>query len=68
MQKYDNTRVVTFAEDYTTKGGKVIYKKGTTHAIHFQTLETIKAKGAKIKTEAFEPKKIEEKAKAAKGK
>lgn len=68
MQKYDNTRVVTFAEDYTDKGGRVIYKKGTTHAMHFQTLEKIKSKGAKIKVDALDVKKIEEKAKAAKGK
>lgn len=68
MQKYDNTRVVTFAEDYVNKAGVVRFKKGTKIAIHFQTLETIIAKGAKIKVDNFEPKKIEEKAKAAKGK
>lgn len=53
-QKFDKTRIVTFEEDYTTKAGTTVYKKGTTHAIHERTVAQIKEKGAKMKVKNFD--------------
>jgi len=52
MSKYTDTRLVTFKEDFAP-ARKVIYAKGTTHAIHFKTLEVIKRKGGQFKEERF---------------
>lgn len=59
-QKFDKTRIVTFDEDYVTKAGTVVYKKGTTHAIHERTVAHIKDKGAKMKVKAFDLKRAAE--------
>lgn len=52
--KIKNTRLVTFKEDYTSKPGKdegyVIYKKGTTHAIHKSIVKELVRKGAKLES------------------
>jgi len=40
--------MVTFKEDYVKgKGGKVLYAKGTTHAIHYKLADKIVASGGK---------------------
>jgi hypothetical protein len=45
--KVKKTRKVVFAEDYKTKGGLVIYAKGSIHFIHEKTVE--KLAGQKVK-------------------
>lgn len=62
--KFKNTRVVTFTEDYFSGPQKQlikdgvhpspIYKKGSTHAIHFKTVERLKDKGAKFSVKEFD--------------
>lgn len=39
-RRIDNTRTVTFKSDYSKKG-KVLYKKGSTHYIHKDTVEKL---------------------------
>lgn len=50
--KIKNTKIVTFREDYVSKPGKeageVIYKKGTSHAIHKSIVKELQKKGAKM--------------------
>ena len=41
MGKYNDTRLVTFKEDYTMKNGTVIYKANSQHAIHFKVVEKL---------------------------
>lgn len=57
MKKYDDTRLVTFEADYAP-GGKTIYKKGETHAIHHETVDKIQKVGAKMIVKTLDPKKI----------
>lgn len=64
MKKYDDTRIVTFEADYAP-GGKPIYKKGETHAIHHETVEKLKNVGAKMVVKTLEPKKIVDEKKKA---
>jgi len=56
--RLDNTRVVTFEENYPkdSKPGKEIYLKGSTHPIHFKTVEKLEAKKVKMKVEKFDEK------------
>jgi hypothetical protein len=61
--KLDNTRVVTFKEDYSGKNGKVIYKANSTHFIHFKTVEKLEAKKVKMDVKSFDEKKEIAKAK-----
>lgn len=72
MSKYEDTRIVTFKEDYgvakTDKDGKqlkdadgkpqihVYYKKDSVHAIHYKVVEKIKANGAKMDVKEFDRK------------
>lgn len=71
MSKYEDTRIVTFKEDYSVpkvdkKGTPVVidgvqqrqvyYKKGSTHAIHYKVVEKLKSKGAKMEIEYFDRK------------
>lgn len=71
MSKYEDTRIVTFKEDYGVnkldkngehiivdgKPSKIIYYyKGTTHAIHFKVVDKLKKNGAKIDVELFDRK------------
>lgn len=72
MSKYEDTRIVTFKEDYsvvkTDKNGEpimgadgkpqrqVYYKKGSEHAIHYKVVEKLKANGAKMDVELFDRK------------
>ena len=57
--KEKNTRICTFKEDYKSKAGdkkgEVIYRKGSQHAIHYLTVKSLLAKGAKIDVKAFDP-------------
>lgn len=55
--RLDNTRVVTFKEDYSGNGKKVIYAKGTETAIHKDLAEKLKANGAKVEIKEFDQKK-----------
>jgi len=63
--RLDNTRIVTFEENYPkdAKPGKEIYLKGSTHPVHFKTVEKLEAKKVKMKVEKFD-----EKAEVAKAK
>lgn len=53
--KEKNTRLVTFTEDYKSKAGTLIYKKGSTHAIHHALVADLKAKGAKMNVVKLDP-------------
>jgi len=55
--RLDNTRVVTFKEDYNPSGKKVIYPKGHETAIHKDLAEKIKSNGAKVDIKEFDQKK-----------
>lgn len=57
MRKQRDTRIVTFEQDYAP-GGVVVgeqsgmpYVKGSTHAIHIDTVEKLKKHGVKMKVE-----------------
>lgn len=62
--KFKNTRVVKFDEDYFSGPQKAqleakktvapIYKAGSTHYIHKDTVEKLKEKGAKMKVKEFD--------------
>lgn len=71
MSKYEDTRIVTFKEDYgvdkVDKDGKPVmingapaqvtyYKKGSKHAIHYKVVDKLKARGAKMDFEHFDRK------------
>lgn len=62
MSKYEDTRIVTFKEDYSrpTKSGgiRVYYKKNSTHAIHKALVELLEQRGAKMKVEELDMKKV----------
>jgi hypothetical protein len=70
--KYEDTRIVTFKEDYYVKtkdGGKKLLHKKTVNpkerkAMHKGIVEILKKNGAKIEAETLDSKKIEEKLKA----
>lgn len=55
--KFKNTRVVTFDEDYKVKTadgkGKVLHKKGDTIHVHKSTAETL-SKNGKVKVKEFD--------------
>lgn len=56
--RLENTRVVTFEEDYYVKGTKTpVYAKGSEHAIHHSLLDGLKKNGAKFKSKEFDSKK-----------
>lgn len=71
MSKYEDTRIVTFKEDYSipTKSGepRVLYKKNSVHAIHKTIVKRLEGK-AKITVETLDYKKVEEKRKSDMGK
>lgn len=67
MSKYEDTRIVTFKEDYSVpkvdKNGDVIkdqriiyYKKNSKHAIHYKVVDKLESKGAKMDVELFDHK------------
>ena len=74
MSKYEDTRIVTFKEDYTRpkkdKEGKpvmgpdgkqmqrVFYKKNSIHAIHKLLVEKLREQGAKMDVKELEIKKV----------
>lgn len=71
--KYENTRIVTFQEDYYVKtrqkdkdgnnAVKLLHKKGSRHAMHKGIVKILEANKAKIKVEEFDPKPLESKLK-----
>lgn len=67
--KEKETRIVTFKEDYSSKAGKeageVIYKKGSMHAIHFKTVKSLEAKGAKMDVKPYDKEAAEKRIKKA---
>lgn len=71
MSKYEDTRIVTFKEDYSVpkvdeKGTPIVfdgkqqvtvyYKKGSKHAIHYKVVEKLQERGAKMQVEHFDRK------------
>lgn len=52
--KWDNVRVVTFKEDYKSKTGKVLYRKGRTVAMHNRNIQKMIARGAKADVKPFD--------------
>lgn len=55
--RLDNTRVVTFKEDYSIKGRKEpLYSKGGEYAIHHSLLDKIKSQGGKFDSKPFDEK------------
>ena len=55
--RLDNTRVVTFKEDYFIKGRPTpLYSKGKEYAIHHKIVEKLKAGGAKLDAKNFDEK------------
>lgn len=79
MSKYEDTRIVTFKEDYGVnkldkndqpilvdgKPVKIIYyKKDSVHAIHFNVVAKLEKNGAKMKVEHFDRKGYVEREKA----
>lgn len=67
--KYENTRIVTFKEDYYVKtpkdhegnfGRRILHKKGSRHAMHKGIVKVLESNGAKISVEMLDFKKIEQ--------
>lgn len=71
--KYENTRIVTFKEDYYVRAKgeekdgktprKLLHKKGSRHAMHKGIVDILKRNKAQIDVETLDAKKIEEKMK-----
>lgn len=61
--KLDNVRVVTFKEDYKSKIGKVLFKKGRTVAMPVRTINKLIIRGAKADVKPFDYKAAVAKAK-----
>jgi hypothetical protein len=62
-KKWENVRVVTFQEDYKSKAGKVLFRKGRTVAMHNRTIQKLIARGAKATVLPFDREKAVAKAK-----
>jgi hypothetical protein len=62
MSKYEDTRIVTFKEDFSKKleNGevRVFYKKGTTHAIHHKLVTNFESRGAKMDVKKLDLEKV----------
>lgn len=74
MSKYEDTRIVTFKEDFarTTRNKKgeqildesgkplkrVFYKKNSQHAIHYKLVKKLEVQGAKMDVKELDLKKI----------
>lgn len=74
MRKQRDTRIVTLEQDYAP-GGVVVgaqsglpYSKGSTHAIHVDTVEKLKRNGVKMKVEKPDWDKIHSRIKANRSK
>lgn len=64
MNKYKDTRIVTFKEDYKVANGtRVIYAKGSTHAIHKDLVKKLQLAKAQIDVKEFDKEKAVEAAK-----
>lgn len=63
--KWDNVRVVTFKDDYKSKAGKVLFKKGRTVAMNNRTINKLIARGAKADVKPFDKEKAVRNAKKA---
>ena len=61
--KYENTRIVTFKEDYYIKskdgGREILHAKGSRHAMHKGIVKVLQDNGAKISVEQLDFKKVE---------
>lgn len=62
MRKQRDARVVKFNQDYAP-GGKTIYDKGSTHAIHVDTVNKLKKAGVKLTDEKVDWNTLHEKIK-----
>lgn len=66
--KEKETRIVTFKEDYASKpgkaAGKIIYRKGTVHAIHFKLVKKLEATGVKMDVKKYDKEAAERRIKA----
>lgn len=75
MSKYEDTRIVTFKEDYARqmkgKDGqplvsdgkplmRVFYKKNSQHAIHYKLVKKLEDQGAKMEVKELDLKKVRE--------
>ena len=76
MSKYEDTRIVTFKEDYShtmkNKSGepvvgpdgkvmrRVFYKKNSQHAIHYKLVAKLEKNGAKMEVKELDLKKVYE--------
>lgn len=62
MSKYEDTRIVTFKEDFSrpkqSGGVKVYYKKNTTHAFHKKIVKMLADQGAKMEVKELDLKKV----------
>lgn len=57
MSKFEDTRVVKFKEDYAVGDPpQVMYKKNSTHCIHWKVVKKMEERGAKITVESFDRK------------
>lgn len=72
MTKYDNTRIVKIKEDFNlsknqkeNKPGRLLYKKGSEHAIHYKLLKKLDEKGLKYEILDVDFKALEDKARLA---
>lgn len=73
--KEKETRIVTFKEDYSSNAQKtvaglaekpeVIYRKGSTHAIHQSLVKKLEAKGVKMDVKKFDKEASEKRIKKA---
>lgn len=65
MRKQRDARLVKFDQDYNPGGKeKPIYAKGSTHAIHVDTVNKLKGKGVKLKDEKIDWNAMHERIKA----
>lgn len=63
-KKYEDTRIVTFQEDYAASKDYV-FKKGKPYAMHRKVAESLQKRGIKLKAEKLDPAPIEQKLKIA---
>lgn len=66
-KKYEDTRIVTFQEDFYANKDYV-FKKGKPYAMHRRVAESLVSRGIKLKAEKLDPGVIEQKHRADKAK
>jgi hypothetical protein len=66
MRKQRDARIVKFHQDYNPGGKRdPIYEKGSTHAIHVDTVNKLKKQGVKLTDEKVDWNALHEKIKAS---